>query len=708
MLSRRLKPTLVVGVLLFAAAYQLLQVPPPVRYLGFSVIEVEGDQGCRYEIGHSTIYHSLQRFVTWSADGGNGVAECASSWITPQGNYLEFEYAGVDSAADPDSVYLTLENTAGRILKRIDLLPPGAQGRLLWRRDGVRINPADAQPVRLQMVDHAAERGWISLRGKVNHYRFDEQIPTLQRTLKNWGSDYWLKPSLGITLAALLVWIVPAGNKVALWLLYFAVAFVIHFRWYTFFYLDDLEFMERILDYGASSILLTQNEHFLPLFASLHYVVAHIAEDRYLLFSTLTFLVHATNGVLLYQLLRRLAGDHPPGVGAARGLSVLYVLSGLHCEVLQWFTCSAIAWSILTQLWCMIAAWDYLQCRRRQALIQAVGAAALGPLFFGGSFDLAVKLCGLAIVGFWSQRRRDGEQRRVRAYFASCAGLLIPVAMVYSVELFLYLEFQTGKGVSQTPLQEATIPDLWLALRYVLLGSQFGTLYRGTLLASGLLYDDYEGAFMINGLAQLPQDLRMSIAGCALSLGLLAYYCCRASGRWRRLSIFALGQIMLVTPFALSAVVRVRFGIPYAMSPRYYTLSLLGACVLLLPLAIDLAKVIQDAANRGRLRRIAAHCVLLFGTGYLCWHSLSLSVQYNTFQQVGTWHRVFLEQVEDWNRRLNRDPFQTDLPYEAIGTEFAGLHPLYYGADPGTSAPPGLSIVHPDRFVKMLHPRQRF
>ncbi len=702
-MGRKVVPVVVIGLILAAGlAYQLLYSPELVRFQSFSNIAWSKSSGCTQQTSAVASFEHIQRTVTWSDTNPIHQAECVSEWIQPQGNLVEVEFAGLVDQSQWQNVYLTIETESGEVLKR-KYMPQG-QPRGIWKLSAALVERSDQSPIRIRVTDAATAMGWVSIRGRVNFYKVPVGLLKLQNRLKQSRHNWVVPIALSIGFAFCVLLLLPRASTLTRFGLYFLSTFIVHFRFGPFFYVDDWQYLERIAEHGVMSVFLTQNEHFIPIFSSLFYLQIKLFADNYSAFIILNLLCHAANGLLFEAVLRRLIGARRHAESIARTLSYLYIICGLHAQVLQWLTCQSTVLAMSLRFLCMICAWDYVSHGKRSRLWGALAAGVLGPFVFGGNFALAIELPALFLVIWYSSERvsiREGLQALFRSVIIRRSATLLSILAVFFVGQFiLYMNFQRGSGVF---LDEAQTPDMWEALRYVLLGSQYGTIARGLGISNSISFEYLANVYKPHLPGVLPFDLYLSSLGLVANLCLVFYYLKTKPDRYKRLSVWFLGQILVVLPFAMTVFHRLRWGVAYSFQMRYYTVTMIGLAVMLIPICIDLVEWWHSRETSWAPIRRTSFASLV--TALLVFHiysSTAMSSKYVDRTLDGHRNKIYYDQLDDWNKRLGRTPGKTDIPFAGLGSPYEGLQPLFYQTYGGFPTTAAHSERDPDTIWKLI------
>lgn len=675
--------------------YQQTQIGDRFQYIGFEPIEWSDLSGCVIQTGRTDDFPMLSRTLTWNPRHTRHTANCISKRIQPRGNILELEYAGHSASKNKGAVSIVLE---GKNHTRQRFRVPTERTYGTWHL--LRFKLPDDSPVKISLIDQAWGRGWVSVRNRVNFYHEDRGETEASRFLKVPAIKSFICIAFSVAVLSLLYSLCslysigmssPQSSFFrthSIFVTFFLIAICAHFRSDLFFHMDEWHVLERFYARGWSAALIPHNEHFTPLFFGVYFLESLLFGDNYQFYILVSLGVHALNGCLVFELLKRLGRNLESRHTTALMVSGLYVMSGLHAEMLQWAMVQSTLFSLTVSYVGLIFAWDYLETRKALYLKGCGVALCAAPLFFGGALILPFQIALILLL--WRPTvdlRVLFREPRTRVLLLLCAIGMVSMFSVYG------LKQQPGVAEARPKRAETSAANY---VRYVLLGSQYGTTLRGLGLATVNEVERFAD--------QLPVRLhnKQTVQNTAIGLGLvvnllllLSLYRRRRDGRVR---YWLVGQGLMILPFLLTVYGRLPFGMDQSLAFRYHSASILGLLVMLLPVfdrCIDFANRRMTAA----VLSAAIFCTHIF-------MQLTLLDNYNYYWKQGELMHRFVTQVIDWNFTLNRNPSEANAPsYEGVECHYCGLQPLVYGGHP-TYPAAQVMVIHPDQMIQTLRTLQ--
>lgn len=573
---------------------------------------------------------------------------------------LEFEVAGPTGAPPPSLEFLKARSGLPAHLKLDAVsIQPGGWYRVRYRYDaGRELVPAPEQGgliVRIKREQTTSEQApWLGLRSKVNFYR-------LQPGLLGFSlPGALIAPLLCLVIVSLVLMLrrLTAGLHPSFFTVLLAVVIGVHLRTPLFYFWDEWHVLERFLERGAAGAIYTHNEHFLPLYFFYYFLQSTVFGDAYLLLILSGLLLHSVNCWLLARFLARLSGL--AGAGSSRGakvLALLYALSPLHGEVLQWAFEQSVLLAQLVSLLGFHAVLSYCESRRMRFLFGIAIAALSAPLFFGNTFNFLPQclLLACALVASGSASLRSSA-RRVLA-----VGVSALIGVACAAGLYLLNTDGAGHGVKDADLGHNPLES---AL-YAIVGGELGTVLRGLGLFPSL---EASAPALLLGEGG---ELQGAALGFLASLALLALSWGKHGAR-KALAFWLLGQGMILSAFALPALGRWHLGLAQSLSLRYQYGALVGLAVMVLPLfgqAAHASPASFAVPNRWRsflgTLLLSAHLGAALAMGYL--------FRYFTDQAVP--NEIFVDELRAWSEVMANAPGGWEN-YEARGTTYVGLQPL--------------------------------
>ncbi len=627
-------------------------------FVRFHNLQWKENSGCRELLRDAHSFRTIRRTVTWGVDSGTSVS-CRSQVFFPEHPYLELEVAGYGPAHEKGSTSVVVETASGRTLKKI--LPRAEQNSGVWKLSSLILETSDMKEgVRIHIFDEADSSSWTALRNKVNEYDTSRLQYRLRRLLRNSMPAHALRllSALSMSLLVLAILRLPGSGGS---LFFYLIPFAWHAGSRAYFFGDDFMYFEQFKEGWIPTLLYRHNEHILPVFSSLLKTQFSIFGDWYTAYAYLSLLLLGGVSHLLFHVLREIGTHSNVQSGVALLVCMLFLLSGLHTETLQWITCQSTLFSLIFRLACYSSILSYLKSREKKHLVLAGLSAVSAPLCFAGAFTLPFEIIALMYVV--KNRGSNVKGRSIALSFG-----VVCLAMVAAALPYLILMNMPGTGLR---LAQASTPGFFLSLRYTLFGSYFGTLLRG--LGVIPIVTISEGYHLLPTLASIMGSFDRLGSLLGLLITLLAYISCAKRLKEHGLTRFFLfAQLLLLLPFIISSIGRTRFGVDYALQMRFHSVSLLG-----------LTFALYCIFNCARLLERKDWIVYALLSAHLfAQQQLMDGMQF--FTQRGPRMKSFVEQIEHWESlmsRASRDP-ENDARNVGIGTPYVGLYPLYYGGNP--------------------------
>ncbi len=425
------------------------------------------------------------------------------------------------------------------------------------------------------------------------------------------GYDHWLLHlSASLALAVCLLWTILrggtlkdgvlqrgllTGSRLRYFLTLVVVSFAVYFRREVFYHWDDYDVLAHFAKTGLPGVVYTHNEHFMPLFFLLYYAEIKLFGISYGGLVAVSTLIHAITAFVIYRFMHLLMRESENADYPARVLALLWMLSGVHIEVLNWpFTQQGMTSEILVILG-MCAAVKFLRGGSLKFFAAVPAIAVAAPLCFGNGLRLPLALSAVVLFELLEWRRQKSLKTE------STAGSFIPIEFaslikrsfavlllcaVTSAGMYLVYKNQanaaslaTGTGVPISQL----LADSGKSLGYIFVGTQLGTVLRGLSLCPSLHLE-----VAMDNAPKWLSDIAtpeggFAIFGAILSLFLLYQLSKRGFARY-----WVLGQLIMITSFALPSMARWKIGMFQSLAMRYQYHAMLGLAVLLLPLFIAL------------------------------------------------------------------------------------------------------------------------
>lgn len=683
---------------LSALLYQASVTEPPQKYLGFKTLGWESLQGCSLHLSNSGPFSVFHRLVTEDSRDKRLPSNCQSSWKSVTGNVLEYQYLVRGKSKKPQQQYIQVENFRGETVDQL-LVQPTPDGNPWWRAHQIRLRGNEGK-VRIHVVEKTDGHSSIELRNRLDFYERSSSFELLS-LMQN---EPIISQCLALLLSASVLLLLLSTSHHTLstrsrWILFFGISVAVHFRFDSFFLLDEWELLSRIHEKGIAALFMAHNEHFVPLFVGMYMLEYYLFGMHYELFLLVSLMIHAANGVLLDRMLFSLFGQNDEKRQVTVLISALYLLNGLQVETLNWAICQSTLLSLTCMLCVLIVAAKYLSNGKQRQLLLVAVFTVLSVLFFGGAFILAA----LVPAYMWlvhSHLCQNAKLSFQRTVIASS----IVVIILGSCGL-LYYSFRMGSGHG---FNHIILPSVAGFVLYTLYGAQFGTIFRGLGIYPYETPDPLMEMLRHFFPALLPTGFPVLLlgvlVGLLLSVGFFACYrLMRAKGAGGyTIMFFVVGQCFVLAPFALTALGRVeRYGLAHSLAYRYTTISLMGLCLMIAPLltgAMKALNVPQRKQSLGRRFGFSLFWGLLLWLTYNHIHSLQTN---RFYPKTGHYFRSYLVQVNHWNSRLGRTHADSKVSYEGNGTKFHGIYPvLFFPFHQDVVAQ--ATLVHPDTIAALF------
>lgn len=661
----------VLATLLFAVSYKLAHTKFYRTFNSHVSVPWSNLGPCSATDSDSVGFAKLKRIATWFPGKPAAVATCSSDWFVPAANYLELEYAASKPIGSPHKLYIAIERESDG--SKVRLQPAEGKRYGTWRLMGHFLEDLEpTERLRLHLVDHEPGAGWLSLRERINFYDVPQWTVLLRRFAAERASIIHWAFCASLVVTACLALPLAQGFFSAC-MVSAGLSLLVHYRFDLFFYGDDLLFFERFIQHGIKGIFISHHEHFIPLFSALFQAEYRLFGGNYFAYQLVTFGLFAANAALLFVLLRKLGLKSTAAAVLSCGL---FSCCALQTAVVQWITCQSTLLSISFRLLAYLSALAYLRGGRVWLLFSLFACTIAAPLCFGGGVTLWAEVLLLALL----------FAPKYRQQFWKVAGATLAAAGIVAVA---YLLNRQGIGQGR---DEIAMPHLEPLLRYTFFGSQFGSFLRGLGF--------YQLQFYVPNTQLMFKDLALTLISSGVSLALLGYYLFKRNGGWRH---WLLGQLVLISPFLLTAIGRYDWGgVEYSLSLRYHAVSLLGVCLLLAPLFLPAGRP-TELPMRGKKKKLLFATVALTPLLALFWMDKQLELaNYSRFySDRGQLDRSFAQQVAKWNAMREQLPSPTS--YEALGTSDEGMYPIPYGSSPDDPVAYNWQR-HPDALHRLLHP----
>lgn len=360
-------------------------------------------------------------------------------------------------------------------------------------------------------------------------------------------------------------------------LLSFFASLALQLRLSAFFQWDEWDAILKISSQGFGAVFSLHNQHFIPLFFGLIYAQIKLFHDSYLFGIVISHGLHAINAVLIAMLAARFQGKRELSKSSALA-GVIFLISLLHGEVLGWWFGQCTIMFLTAVLASTLSGVEYLNTGKGKHLLHCALLAAAAPLSFGNGFSVLVYLPACLAAYLLLYRCRDGWKRflKIGAVSFLCVAA---VGVVYAV-----LQSGAEHIAKPQPLSALLEEGLQRFAAYIAVGSQAGTVLRGLWILPGYSPGQVYQSFPQSLSALFSPVAYMSLLGLftTILISALALMC---DAKFKRVALlWLLGQILLLSPFFLTALGRWHEETTYALFLRYSYSSLPGLIFIALPL----------------------------------------------------------------------------------------------------------------------------
>ncbi|MCB0345007.1 MAG: hypothetical protein KDD66_07810 [Bdellovibrionales bacterium] len=687
----------------FASLFQLSVTNSPMKYAGFTGMKWEIVNQCIAEGGHRLLQPQNASVGTWIFGGGQNTGVCISEPIQSLGEILELDVAGYPSTADDTDVTIDVrfKDDASVHSLKLPETRTSADGTKWYSRwfkiPGMELGREFVVSVQDQAsVD---EKGWIAVRDRVNFYNLTDKLLPIREALQTVTARATIVALLAVLIVLFtLVTICSNNNRMTLFIGLAFLVFAVHFRLDAYFYWDEWHVLQRFQEQGWKSAVIAHNEHFIPLFFTMYFAEVFLFRDSYVSYLMTSLLLHVINAYLLARLLSRFAPATKYTESAARLSGVMFALSSICSEPVQWAFMQSVLAGTACSLAAFICGWDYVQRGRVRDAVLCCGAIVLGPLFFGGSLAAVLQLAVLVLV-LEPAVLADGGRRDVGADYIVVdrkKQLFVVVLVMWAFIATVYLINQdgAGHGLSRKNLH-AMFEYPEEIFSFLVVGTQLGAVLGGAgifpvvdaqppipILPDSFLYIKSNAMLLLS----------VVFGGLLVGVFLLWILIKLLGGISRRETLLLLvGQLMLFASLLLPAVGRGHLGPSQALCMRYIYTALPWFFVFILPFTERLVRSVQGDGSFLHPGRTLASLLI---AAYFGSHLFHLS-RYDFYTQNGVRNKHFISKSSEWFDLLATDAQIAPGDFTGKGAEFAGLQPVF---------PPNLAPdFTPGQVYRLLH-----
>jgi len=528
---------------------------------------------------------------------------------------------------------------------------------------------------RINLVDSSAAAAWLSLRSRLNFYKQGWSSPVITTELP-------LEKLLIILTAFLLSLTLVRYSQykpkgIELYLFFFLLASLVHYRGNLFFRADEWHFLERFKEHGLSAIFISHNEHFIPVFSLFYYLESIFFSAEYRFYIATSILLHALNAYLLYKLLSllcvnlcaNLCAKKTPLCALPHLSAALYTISGLHMEVLQWAIGQTILLCTTFLLFGFISALQYLFSSKQIYLARLAICSTLAPLCFGLGFLFTPFLCLILIL--FPRVYSQGATLANSSFFDHSFSRIKLIAIAFFAQLIAFCLFYTFRNGAGHKLDPSKFPLASDILEFSLIGGLSGSITRGL----GLLWYEVGGTpslIRMTSFIGMPlNEYSGAVCGILLSIVIVLITLVISNDRKSSLSSMTFGYSIIFLSLFFIALGRASFGLSYAFSPRYHSLPMIGLLFFLLPIILAAFNKLRDSPS--------CKSALVFSLLYLhVYNQLIFSHYASALPQQGTLSRTWLRQWQQREANTSKvDPLFYRIGPEGARAQVPILHPEY-------------------------------
>lgn len=681
------RPFLVLA-LVFLGAFRFYTFSvPPAEFKTFTGLEWKLLNGCE-KVVRSEVDSYSRGIKSLPSDDNYGLLNCLSEEIFLESEYLRFNYRVKLTTAKvvriPGVFILSLLGNSKEIIAE-HVLDSNAQSSELWESHIFKI-PSEfiGKKANISIVEN-----WTLRTDEEFHLRdrigFLNSTPTQLTSFMLPGFNKTTFEALVVAcMLFILIQLAISGaiSGFSYFVLVVMASSVLFFSTKPFYYFDEWYVLFRFSEQGLSGVWFPHNEHFLPLFLSWYYFLTSSFGDLYEAVLGLGLIIHALNALLLSFVLESFSLTRK----VSQIASLLFALSALHLEVLEWGFEHSILLSATLGLLGLLLSRRYMLSGEGIDLFLSCLIFACSPLLFGNGF-IFPPMVFLILLSSFLLPRGEGDLRLNVGTFAlrlSLFGLFSAVFLIIPLMLYV-VNKSTHADKADVPSFDFLFGAMEPIFHYILVGSGIGTVLRGlgfypslalTHIDEGLLsFSPVVHARVVEMLGELVlMETALALVGYLILFVILiiSLLFLRADSE-RRLVLFSFlsGLMVLVCAFILPASVRWNFGSFQALALRYQYVALIGLVFLMVPFFCLVREALFSKFDLIRFSAIGGMSILVFGWLFV---QSFLVLSYSYFRHYGEEHRVYIQELEDWERLVG--VLDSGTLYEGDG-EFRGLFPLH-------------------------------
>lgn len=630
------KTYLIVGIVFLSILKLVFLKEYPIRYLGFEDISWLNLPGCN-QVNTSPIDLVSEGLIV---DSTSTKPLCATNKFRLLSSFLALEFSYDEKTLGKTNPYVLelLDESNKTVYQKV--LPNTSQTNInKWNKLYFNIGEEFKDSyLKLRIRSEKLNLPKLYLRDRLeflNRSVSTERINLFKFEIKE-AIDLFV--SLGFVLVAILL--LPQLRGVSFFVLLSLVSVVLHLQYQPFFYYDEWHVLQRFSNISfPQNIILTHNEHFLPLYFLTLFIESKVFGEYYICYLILNCILLGGYAYILSIFLKELSINDK----TAKILSLLFCISSMHVEALQWaFEASILICSMLC-MYFLICSVRYFKTISFNDLLKANLCLLISPFVFGGAFPFL----GIGVVSFFVYGLYYVKQ--YKNYVFSRASYLITVICSIAVPLYFYSAYKlesTGHAVDESSF----FSDIPALFNYVLTGVGIGSILRPlglypflSLAAPQELLDK-----LLNfNLSELnPLFFSSTVFFLAVTvLFFFSYVYSEAREKKRTAVIFSLGFFIVLFYITIVGLGRWRYGYNQSLSLRYQVQVLPGLILMIAPGVEHLITLINK--NKWRYYALCLAVVL--------WSMIQfVSIQrFMYFRYNGDLNRIYVQSgVDLYDRNL--------------------------------------------------------
>ncbi len=692
-MNRALNTLLPAAWIISGLCFVLISSQPRASYFGFTPIQWIESVRCDEKIATAGEYPHV-RFREVRGHGKKHFGYCHGAFTLTEGDRAVLEYqvlqlrrsseAAAEASVEPSAigmkakVKIAIDSPDGA---RLHTASPVNTGNS-WRR--LEFDVQTQGEHRIHLVNKETAPVVLRIRDKVDSFNTAGLHEKVKIVFAGRLARYGVQLAFAV-LSFLLLLRVQSQAVVVRYLFFLMLAACCFYRVHMSFAIDEWDLLIRLYSEGSSSALVTHNEHFIPVFVLFYYLEYLLFSGTYAWYVLVSLMLHSCTAILVQSFVRRLLGAGAGAEKTSYWASVVYLLSCLHAESIQWTICQSTLPFMMFGMLSLIYSWDFIMEGGGRRLLVACLTLLFALFSFGAAFILLLQIPMFMLYQYWLHR----EAKDSRLLVDRGVKLLLGIAVVGATAAVLYWLKREGFGIGVDDLNPNPLSDI---LSFAAVGAQFGTVLRG----SGLY--PFEGFGQVAAvLPFVPSPALVAfLCGSLLSLLLLLLYRRQSVDGTSALLFWLFGQSCILMPIALVAIGRAGYGLHHSYVLRYQSPAVFGLCLLFIPLLHFLLKKSEGTQGNWLGKWTLAVIPVLFLFSQLHFLRAHILYTYN-----GALQETFVEQLSYWNAINGRRPLDPEIAFEGVGTEYEGLQPLFYWGHPGNTGAI-LPFAHPDTMLDIL------